>query len=103
MARMPRTLGAARLDAGEFDKLRRARKPSRRWYCTAAWRARRLDQLARAPWCALHLKAGGAMVLATVADHVVPHRENAKLFWYGELQSLCASCHSSIKQRQEAR
>lgn len=38
---------------------------------------------------------------ATVADHMVPHRGEADLFWYGELQSLCASCHSSDKQAEE--
>jgi 5-methylcytosine-specific restriction endonuclease McrA len=46
-------------------------------------------------------KAKGQAVRASVADHKVPHRGDAELFWKGELQSLCAHCHSSAKQREE--
>lgn len=41
------------------------------------------------------------MTLAKVADHVVPHRGDDELFWDGDLQSLCVSCHSRHKQRYE--
>ena len=44
----------------------------------------------------------GKQVRASVADHVVPHRGDAALFWQGRLQSLCMSCHSADKQQQEA-
>jgi 5-methylcytosine-specific restriction enzyme A len=40
------------------------------------------------------------VVLATVADHITPHRGDPELF-KGPLQSLCASCHSSWKQELE--
>ncbi|MBY6113306.1 HNH endonuclease [Mameliella alba] len=40
---------------------------------------------------------------ATIADHVVPHREDHGAFWYGPLQSLCKHCHDSKKQRAERR
>jgi 5-methylcytosine-specific restriction endonuclease McrA len=40
---------------------------------------------------------------ATVADHVTPHRDDHGAFWFGELQSLCKSCHDVKKQRIEAR
>lgn len=103
MVSMPKTLGRGRDGSGEFDRRRRRAKPSRRWYSLAAWRARREDQLAREPVCRMHFERDGAMVTATVADHVKPHREDAALFWYGELQSLCAECHSSVKQREEHR
>ncbi|MFT3724646.1 MAG: hypothetical protein QM773_13815 [Hyphomonadaceae bacterium] len=43
------------------------------------------------------------VVVATVADHVIPHRGDSKLFFEGELQSLCDSHHSSSKQREEIR
>lgn len=36
-----------------------------------------------------------------VADHVVPHRNDPRLFWDGELQCLCRTCHSGAKQREE--
>jgi hypothetical protein len=38
---------------------------------------------------------------ATVADHVQPHRGDRNKFWFGELQSLCAGCHSGDKKRLE--
>jgi hypothetical protein len=43
----------------------------------------------------------GRVTAATVADHVVQHEGNADLFWYGELQSLCATCHNARKQMIE--
>jgi len=72
----------------------------RRLYLNPAWRQRRARQLAREPWCAYCLR-DGKEVRASVADHVVPHRGDAGLFWTGALQSLCMSCHGSAKQREE--
>jgi len=46
--------------------------------------------------------ASGRVTPATVADHVIPHRGEERLFWSGELQSLCATCHSHYKQLHEA-
>lgn len=41
---------------------------------------------------------------ATVVDHIVPHKGDMKLFWDRKnWQALCASCHSSRKQREERR
>ena len=42
----------------------------------------------------------GRVTAASVADHVEPHRGDPVKF-EGPLQSLCASCHSSIKQSLE--
>ena len=42
------------------------------------------------------------MVPATVCDHVLPHRGDEHLFWNGAVQSLCARCHNSAKQAEEA-
>jgi 5-methylcytosine-specific restriction endonuclease McrA len=40
---------------------------------------------------------------ATVVDHKVPHRGDDALFWDSDnWQGLCATHHSSTKQRQEA-
>lgn len=40
--------------------------------------------------------------MATVVDHIKPHRGNQKLFWDKEnWQSLCTKCHNSYKQRLE--
>ncbi|MGG7567886.1 HNH endonuclease [Rhodovulum sp. DZ06] len=79
----------------------RAAKPSRRWYSTAAWRARRLNQLRREPLCR-RCAALGRTREAAIADHVVPHREDRRAFWEGALQSLCKPCHDGAKQREEA-
>jgi 5-methylcytosine-specific restriction protein A len=46
--------------------------------------------------------AEGRTTAATVADHIIPHRGDPDLFWCGELQSLCATCHSRFKQSHES-
>lgn len=72
-----------------------------RLYCTAAWRRLRVAQLTEHPLCRM-CEALGQLVIATVCDHVVPHRGDLALF-YAEtnLQSLCKPCHDSHKQAQE--
>lgn len=64
------------------------------------WRKRRLAQLQAEPLCKLCMDLHGRVTQATVADHIVPHRGDPVLF-AGPLQSLCASCHSSLKQQVE--
>ncbi|WP_306131010.1 HNH endonuclease [Roseovarius sp. MMSF_3350] len=94
-------------DKGHRDQLsdaRRRDKPSRRWYNLKAWRGpggRRLRQLEAEPLC--ELCPASSRRVATVADHVEPHREDHGRFWFGKLQSLCAHCHNSKKQREEKR
>ena len=76
----------------------------RRLYKTARWRARRMHQLVTEPLCRTCAKHG-RITLATVADHVIPHRGDETLFFEGELQSLCDEepwrCHSRVKQQEE--
>ncbi|MBB6011890.1 5-methylcytosine-specific restriction endonuclease McrA [Aquamicrobium lusatiense] len=74
----------------------------RGWYKTARWQRRREAQLRDEPLCVMCQKAG-RLTPATVADHVERHNGGYDLFWYGPLQSLCAPCHSSVKQREEIR
>lgn len=38
-----------------------------------------------------------------VVDHVIPHRGDYKLFWFGELQSLCLNCHNNSKKQIESK
>lgn len=47
--------------------------------------------------------AQGQYVPATCADHIVPHRGDPDVFWFGALQSLCHPCHNSTKRFVEAR
>lgn len=66
------------------------------------WREARQVWLSQHPLC-VFCEAVGRVTAASVVDHVIPHRGDARLFWdRGNWQSLCASCHSSTKQAQEA-
>lgn len=84
------------------DTVRRKAKPWRKWYSRKVWLVRRADQLAREPLCRRCNLIGEATV-ATVANHVVPHRGDWALFVTGELESLCAPCHDGVVQREERR
>lgn len=63
-----------------------------------------MHQLADEPLCRTCAKAG-RVTAATIADHVIPHRGDERLFFEGELQSLCDEapwrCHSKVKQQAE--
>lgn len=58
-------------------------------------------QLNTEPLCRM-CSADDRISSARVADHVVPHRGDEVKFWFGELQSLCMSCHSQQKQHEES-
>ena len=80
--------------AKNFHSFGRKQKPYySRWYGEYAWRKRAKQQLDLEPLCAACEKLG-RVVLARVADHIVPHRGNRKDFEEGKLQSLCAHHHS---------
>ena len=69
-------------------------------YNTAAWQRLRANQLALHPLC-VYCQREGMVVLATVCDHITPHRGDIDLFWDGPFQSLCKHCHDSVKQYEE--
>jgi len=57
--------------------------------------------LDKSPLCVLCARIGRDTP-ATVVDHIRPHEENAELFWdESNWQSLCSSCHSGLKRKQE--
>jgi 5-methylcytosine-specific restriction protein A len=74
--------------------------PHKRWYKTARWQALRLSQLNQEPLCRFCIIRGEVRV-ATVCDHIEPHRGDEIKFWSGPFQSLCKLCHDSDKQRIE--
>lgn len=79
-----------------------ARRPSaaKRGY-NGEWRKARTEYLAAHPHCR-ECSKHGVTRLASVVDHVVPHRGDKRLFWHrANWQPLCEPCHNSIKQRQE--
>lgn len=70
-------------------------------YNLAAWKQARQEQLRLKPLCRMCGELG-FMVLATVVDHVTPHRGDLLLFLdRTNLQSLCKACHDRHKQAQE--
>jgi 5-methylcytosine-specific restriction endonuclease McrA len=85
-------------EEAQRDRLRE----DRGWYKTARWQRLRWQVLVRARFtCAMcgRLEADTARL---VADHVVPHRGRAALFWDdANLQCLCKPCHDGAKQRAE--
>lgn len=65
------------------------------------WRKARESFLRKNPFCSAH-KKNSQLIEATVVDHIKPHRGNNDLFWdKNNWQALCATCHSSWKQRLE--
>ena len=63
------------------------------------WRKRRAEQLRLHPLCSVCIRMG-AVAVATVADHVVPHRGDPELF-KGRLQSMCKAHHDGWKKDLE--
>ena len=76
-------------------------RPWIKWYKTKRWEARRQALFAEQPLCVKCLQRE-EITVANTADHITPHRGDPDLFWHGELQPLCASCHSRDKQLEEA-
>ena len=69
-------------------------------YRTQRWKQKRQHQLAVEPLCR-YCRQQGRLSVASIADHVIPHRDDPELFWGGELQSLCKTCHDGAKQELE--
>lgn len=81
------------------DRRRRAdanRPNARQRGYDSKWDKARATFLSHRPHCNMCGKP------ASVVDHVIPHRGDQGLFWdKNNWQSLCVTCHSSSKQRQE--
>ena len=69
---------------------------------TYAWQKASKAYLREQPLCVM-CEAKGRVTAATLVDHIAPHRGDMELFWdRSNWQPLCAPCHSSDKQREEA-
>jgi 5-methylcytosine-specific restriction endonuclease McrA len=79
-----------------------AAKSWHHFYSSRYWLSRRKLQLREHPLCKFCADRG-AVIRATVVDHIKPHRGEWNLFVLGELQSLCASCHDRQKRFIETR
>lgn len=76
----------------KHKKLYERKSANKRGY-DSRWRKARARFLKTNPLCVQCLK-DGRVVEATVVDHIIPHREDKKLFWdESNWQALCKSCH----------
>lgn len=59
-----------------------------------AWRKASKGYLDHHPLC-VHCQAKGLVTVATVVDHITPHRGDRELFWdAANWQPLCETCHN---------
>lgn len=84
-----------------YDAKRRATKPSRAWYKSKAWAARKRQQRKEQPLCELCL-AKGIERLMSIVDHHPRHGEDYEQFFRGPIRSLCKPCHDGEVQSDEA-
>jgi 5-methylcytosine-specific restriction endonuclease McrA len=78
----------------------RKKNSNQRGY-TYRWQRERETYLKMNPLC-VYCFRDDRLKEASVVDHIKPHKGNQVLFWdVNNWQSLCHSCHSSIKQREE--
>ena len=62
------------------------------------WQKIRKQYLEAHPLCVMCYREGRTTV-ATVVDHIIPHKGNEALFYdEGNYQSLCQHCHDSHKK-----
>lgn len=63
------------------------------------WQRERKRFLRSHPLCAM-CERDGRVELATVVDHIIPHKGNDTLMWdEGNWQALCTTHHNGEKQR----
>ncbi len=75
--------------------------PHAHLYRTARWLRMRKAQLMQEPLCRLCIMQGYTAP-ATVVDHIQPHKGDRELFFnHANLQSLCKTCHDSLKAQVE--
>lgn len=80
-----------------------SRKSWQHLYKTKLWKTLRLAQLSKNPLCK-YCEQQGRTEVATVVDHIKPHKGDEILFYNpSNLQSMCKLHHDSTKAREEAR
>ncbi len=76
-------------------------KPSNHKLYGHKWQVTRAGFLRKHPLCVFCERQGRA-TLATVVDHIEPHRCDKAKFWdRANWQPLCKPCHDGAKQRLE--
>ena len=109
MGRLTNLKGRLAVQGGRVQRMRThgeagrdAIVPWRAWYKTKQWQQLRWKVLVAALFTCARCGLVTAEKRALVADHKVPHRGDAALFWdEANLQCLCAECHAGAKQAEE--
>lgn len=96
------TLGYISQGEQDRNRYRYSTEPWRVWYGSARWKQLRWQVCVRDLFtCQLCHRIAGRKGEA-VADHKVPHRGNALLFWdENNVQTICKSCHDSVRQSED--
>lgn len=85
------------------EQRRHAAKPWRRLYGLKRWKDLRWDVLVDACFTCARCGTMHSDTSKLVADHIIAHRGREELFWdRNNLQCMCAECHDTVKQREEA-
>ncbi|CAG9172429.1 hypothetical protein CURE108131_23125 [Cupriavidus respiraculi] len=96
-------LSASRVQTMEAGSWRASGQTSSQRGYDYRWQKAREAFLRDNPVC-VYCEREGYVTVATVVDHIVPHRGDRDVFWdRANWQSLCASHHSGAKQREEQR
>lgn len=80
-------------------------EPWRKWYSLARWKALRIATFVRDGFACQMPRCGkvDGDTSRLVADHKIPHRGDAALFWDpSNVHTLCKPCHDRLKQAEEA-
>lgn len=78
------------------------RAPWHKWYKTARWEKLRQATFLRDRYTCKECGCLEGDTSKLVCDHVKPHRGNEALFFDPlNLQTLCKSCHDTVKRKQE--
>ena len=72
------------------------------FYKSRQWQSLRRQKLAVAPYCE-ECHRGGRYQAATVVDHITPIKHGGAPLEMANLQSLCASCHSTKSAKEGSR
>lgn len=88
---------AARKSRKQMDS--RRRRPENKWRHTAAYKRLRDAFIRGNPKCVI-CEAEGRFTIATVVDHIEPVSEGGNAFDWGNLQSLCETCHNRKTGRE---
>jgi len=68
---------------------------------SVVWQRARAAYLAKHPLCKAH-HAQGQIVVATVVDHITPHKGDKVIFWDSDnWQPLCKPCHDHKTATQD--